>query len=77
MAFVLLDSWTAIRPASLPPLAPMLLVPRRIRPVGRGRGDGPLITLDRVVAGTMIAAVEVYDRPSLSPGEYAPRGDCG
>jgi len=46
--------------------------------VGRGRGGGtPPITLDEVVAGTTIAAVEVYDRPSMSPAEYAPRGDCG
>jgi propanediol dehydratase small subunit len=47
------------------------------RAVGRGRGDGPPITLDEVVAGTTVAAVEVYDRPSMSPAEFAPRGDCG
>ncbi len=43
-----------------------------------GRGGGtPPVTLDEVVAGTTIAAVEVYDRPSMTPAEYVPRGDCG
>jgi 5-hydroxyisourate hydrolase-like protein (transthyretin family) len=45
----------------------------------RRMGAAPPITLDEVVSGTTIAAVEVYDRPSMAPAEYAPRGgsECG
>lgn len=45
-------------------------------PRGRGGGGGE-ITLDEVVSGSTIAAVEVYDRASMAPGEYLPRGECG
>jgi hypothetical protein len=46
-------------------------------PRGRGGGGGD-ITLDEVVSGSTIAAVEVYDRASMAPAEYLPRhGECG
>jgi hypothetical protein len=46
-------------------------------PRGRGGGGGE-ITLDEVVSGSTIAAVEVYDRASMAPAEYLPRhGECG
>jgi hypothetical protein len=44
----------------------------------RNRGGGAEITLDEVVSGSTIAAVEVYDKPALAPAEYLPRnGLCG
>jgi hypothetical protein len=41
---------------------------------------GAEISLDEVVSGTVVAAVEVYTRPSAAPPEFQPRGlaqDCG